>query len=125
MLKCDTITMTAEQDEPSVQAGEARKALERFVVENDDLLDLESRIGRFNIFDALGITRVEIRHSWKKTLVGRCSTAQASTLISYRKPGWNGYCHLESKTTTRSALISGRGTQTSLTLFSLARWKIL
>lgn len=39
------------------------KALERFVVENDDLLAIESRIGRFNIFDALGLARAEIRHS--------------------------------------------------------------
>lgn len=39
------------------------KALEHFVVDNDDLLDIEQRIGRFNIFDALGIARVEIRHS--------------------------------------------------------------
>jgi hypothetical protein len=38
-------------------------ALERFVVENDDLLQLESLIGRFNIFDALGITHREISHS--------------------------------------------------------------
>jgi hypothetical protein len=33
------------------------------VVENDDLLELEERIGRFNIFDALRIEQVEIRHS--------------------------------------------------------------
>jgi len=39
------------------------KALESFVVDNDDLLALESIIGRFNIFDALGIARAEIRHS--------------------------------------------------------------
>jgi hypothetical protein len=39
------------------------EALERFVVENDDLDALEERIGRFNIFDALRITRAEIRHS--------------------------------------------------------------
>ena len=39
------------------------QALERFVAENDDLLALEEQIGRFNIFDALGIARVEIRHS--------------------------------------------------------------
>lgn len=38
-------------------------ALERFVVENDELLALEERIGRFNIFDALGVARAEIRHS--------------------------------------------------------------
>ena len=39
------------------------QALEQFVVENDDLLELEEQVGRFNIFDALGIARVEIRHS--------------------------------------------------------------
>lgn len=39
------------------------QALERFVVDNDDLLGLEERIGRFNIFDALRIARTEIRHS--------------------------------------------------------------
>src|SRR6266702_430400 len=43
--------------------SDSLEALERFVVENDDLLQLESHIGRFNIFDALSITRVEIRHS--------------------------------------------------------------
>jgi len=39
------------------------QALERFVVESDELLELEERIGRFNIFDALGVVRAEIRHS--------------------------------------------------------------
>jgi hypothetical protein len=39
------------------------EALERFVVENDDLTELEALIGRFNIFDALKIARAEIRHS--------------------------------------------------------------
>src|SRR5438552_18477945 len=43
--------------------SDSLEALERFVVENDCLLQLESHIGRFNIFDALGITRVEFRHS--------------------------------------------------------------
>ncbi len=42
---------------------QAITALERFVVHNDDLLALESLIGKFNIFDALSIARVEIRHS--------------------------------------------------------------
>jgi hypothetical protein len=45
------------------QNAEALAALERFVVDNDDLLALESLVGRFNIFDALDIARVEIRHS--------------------------------------------------------------
>jgi len=39
------------------------QALEHFVVNNDELLQLEDRIGRFNIFDALGIVNAEIRHS--------------------------------------------------------------
>jgi len=39
------------------------QSLERFVAENDDLLRLEEQIGRFNIFDALGMARAEIRHS--------------------------------------------------------------
>jgi hypothetical protein len=38
-------------------------ALDRFIVGNDDLSGLELLIGRFNIFDALDISRVEIRHS--------------------------------------------------------------
>ena len=42
---------------------EALEALEHFVVANEDLLDLESQIGRFNIFDALDVARAEIRHS--------------------------------------------------------------
>ncbi len=39
------------------------QALERFVADNDDLFALEEQIGRFNIFDSLGIARAEIRHS--------------------------------------------------------------
>lgn len=37
--------------------------LEQFVSDNDDLIELEDRIGRFNAFDALRIARTEIRHS--------------------------------------------------------------
>ena len=55
--------MTAEQGILDTQGVEALAALERFVVDNDDLLALESLIGKFNIFDALDIARVEIRHS--------------------------------------------------------------
>jgi len=39
------------------------QCLERFVADNDELFSLEEKIGRFNIFDALGVARVEIRHS--------------------------------------------------------------
>jgi hypothetical protein len=38
------------------------KSLEALLVD-DDLQDLEQRLGRFNIFDALGVARAEIRHS--------------------------------------------------------------
>jgi len=51
--------MSYELDEDHAEL----EAIERFIVENDDLLELERRIGRFNIFDALGIARAEIRHS--------------------------------------------------------------
>ncbi len=47
----------------TVDVEAAREALEKFVMENDELLELEARIGRFNIFDALGIVNAEIRHS--------------------------------------------------------------
>jgi hypothetical protein len=55
--------MIAEQEPAGMSDAGALAALETFVVDNDDLLALESRIGRFNIFDALGIARAEIRHS--------------------------------------------------------------
>src|SRR5947209_11077978 len=55
--------MTPEQVSLGTQGAEELSALEQFVVENDDLLALESLIGRFNIFDALDIARAEIRHS--------------------------------------------------------------
>jgi hypothetical protein len=55
--------MTVEEETSGTQGADALAALERFDVENDDLLVLESLIGRFNIFDALRINEVEIRHS--------------------------------------------------------------
>jgi hypothetical protein len=54
---------TPTGDKSKIDNDEAREALERFIVDNDDLLSLESRIGKFNIFDALSITDIEIRHS--------------------------------------------------------------
>ena len=55
--------MSTAADAPDAKFPEALAALEKFVVDNDDLLALESLIGKFNIFDALGIARAEIRHS--------------------------------------------------------------
>jgi hypothetical protein len=51
------------QAAPDSQFVDALGAIERFVVDNDDLLELEKLIGRFNIFDALGIVRAEKTHS--------------------------------------------------------------
>ena len=55
--------MSPDKKTADAQDVEDLTALERFVVDNDDLLTLESLIGRFNIFDALAISQAEIRHS--------------------------------------------------------------
>lgn len=52
-----------ENGDTAVDNASAIDALEKFVMENDELLELEARIGRFNIFDALGVVNAEIRHS--------------------------------------------------------------
>jgi hypothetical protein len=48
---------------PDMSKESDLQALERFVADNDDLIALEEQLERFNIFDALGIVRHEIRHS--------------------------------------------------------------
>lgn len=48
---------------PEYVDAEARQALETFVVDNADLETLEGYLDQFNIFDALGIVRQELRHS--------------------------------------------------------------
>jgi hypothetical protein len=47
----------------NAQAELDRKALEAFVVENEDLERLEAVLGQFNIFEAIGVVRQEVRHS--------------------------------------------------------------
>ena len=44
-------------------ALDERELLERFILNNEDLARLEESTGQFNIFEALGIVRQEIRHS--------------------------------------------------------------
>jgi hypothetical protein len=44
--------MDTGEGKPGTSGTEERKWLESFVVDDDDLLELESRIGRFNIIDA-------------------------------------------------------------------------
>ena len=45
------------------QIDQDRKALETLVVNNADLERLEALLDRFNIFEAVGLVRQEIRHS--------------------------------------------------------------
>jgi hypothetical protein len=49
----------------SQQAGadSDRRALEEFVVNNPELEELETVLGQFNIFEALGAVRQELRHT--------------------------------------------------------------
>jgi hypothetical protein len=42
---------------------EDRRALEAFVVENTELETLEGFLDQFNIFEAVGVERQELRHS--------------------------------------------------------------
>jgi hypothetical protein len=40
-----------------------RELLENFIVDNEDLEELEAKLAEFNIFEAIGVVRQEIRHS--------------------------------------------------------------
>lgn len=42
---------------------EQRAILERFIIDNTDLEELEGKISRFNIFEVVGMVRQEIKHS--------------------------------------------------------------
>jgi hypothetical protein len=42
---------------------EQRALLENFIIANKDLEELEAKISRFNIFEAVGMVRQEIKHS--------------------------------------------------------------
>lgn len=39
------------------------KSLEEFVVGNSDLEEIEGQLEKFNIFEAIGVVRQELRHS--------------------------------------------------------------
>ncbi len=51
------------RDNEPTRADEDLKALEAFLVANADLERLEALLGRFNIFEAIGVVRRELRHS--------------------------------------------------------------
>ncbi|MDQ3237363.1 MAG: PD-(D/E)XK nuclease family protein [Actinomycetota bacterium] len=45
------------------QREEDLKALENFIVGNAELEKLEAMLDRFNIFEAVGLVRQEVKHS--------------------------------------------------------------
>lgn len=53
--------MTESDDE--VSESKIRKALEDFIIEFDELADLEDQLSQFNLFEAIGVTKQEVRHS--------------------------------------------------------------
>ena len=55
--------MTTELETSGEQGPDPREALERLVLDNEDLARLEELTSQFNIFEALGMVRQEIRHS--------------------------------------------------------------
>jgi len=46
-----------------VPEREKREALEKLIIDNQDLNELESRLSEFNIFEAVGMVRQEVKHS--------------------------------------------------------------
>src|SRR5688572_14064226 len=57
------LAMVETTEYPTDQRIEDRQLLEAFVVENADLETLEGLIAQFNIFEAVGAVRQELRHS--------------------------------------------------------------
>ena len=55
--------MTSQPETTGEEGPNPRKALERFVLDNEDLARLEELTSQFNIFEAVGMVRQEIRHS--------------------------------------------------------------
>ena len=46
-----------------LEGEDALKALEDFVVGNPELEELEALLSQFNLFEAIGAVRMEVRHS--------------------------------------------------------------
>jgi hypothetical protein len=56
--------MAGQENHDQLLKGDAAlKALERLVVENPELQQLEGLLSQFNLFEAIGAVRMEIRHS--------------------------------------------------------------
>ena len=60
-MHIDSQSTDTAQDDASSEAQ--LEVLDQFVLDNADLMRLEERTSQFNIFEALGIVRQEIRHS--------------------------------------------------------------
>jgi len=55
--------MTSQPETTGEEGPDPREALEKFVLDNEELARLEELTGQFNLFEALGFVRQEIRHS--------------------------------------------------------------
>lgn len=55
--------MDEEIPTPYSEEVEAQGVLEAFVVENPELEELEALLSQFNLFEAIGAVRMEVRHS--------------------------------------------------------------
>jgi hypothetical protein len=54
---------TEAADDLGLPQVDARRLLEDLVVDNQELERLEALLGQFNLFEALGVERRELRHS--------------------------------------------------------------
>src|ERR1017187_3900529 len=65
-LAADTTRVSCRKeyaDMAKEMSGDHRKILESFVVDNPELAQLEDLLSEFNMFEAIGATRQELRHS--------------------------------------------------------------
>ena len=63
LQESEVLPEPALEDYQKHSEREKREALENFVVDNRNLEELEQKISRFNIFEAVGMVRQEIKHS--------------------------------------------------------------
>ena len=55
--------MTTHETVEGTEISKEQQLLEEFVLDNRDLYELESLVNRFNLFEAIGAVRQELRHS--------------------------------------------------------------
>jgi hypothetical protein len=91
--------------------AEALRLLETFVVDNPDLEHLETLLDQFNIFEALGVVRHEVRHS--DFLAFLLSPQQS-----------HGLADLFVKRLLQKALAAAAGSRVPVTPIELALWSL-